>query len=185
MDNFIEVYDDAVDLLACKQIINIFEKLNDRSFVQKTPKDSHRQDDYVINLTHHYDLRTWDKVGVLCFDDMKRCVEDYIEKYSILKNTNFLMFDIKIKKINIGGGFHDWHYETTRIESSNRVLNIQIFLNDVDEGGETEFLYLGKRVPAKAGRLVIYPSFFTHTHRGNPPISNEKYILNSWLIIQE
>ena len=57
---------------------------------------------------------------------------------------------------------------------------VLLFLNDVDEGGELEFLYQSKRIKPKAGTMVISPAFFTHTHRGNPPLSGEKYILNGW-----
>jgi hypothetical protein len=55
-------------------------------------------------------------------------------------------------------------------------------LNDVEEGGETEFYYQDKKIKPKAGRMVIAPSGFTHTHRGNVPTSNDKYILTSWVL---
>ena len=50
-----------------------------------------------------------------------------------------------------------------------------------DRGGETEFLYQHKRVSPKTGSLMICPSSFTHTHRGNPPLSGVKYIMNGWI----
>ena len=37
-----------------------------------------------------------------------------------------------------------------------------------------------KRVPAVEGRLIIFPAGFTHTHRGNPPLGQEKIILTTW-----
>jgi len=54
-------------------------------------------------------------------------------------------------------------------------------LNDVEEGGETEFLYLKKRFKPIRDRLLIFPAGFTHTHRGNPPLSGDKYILTGWV----
>jgi len=56
-----------------------------------------------------------------------------------------------------------------------------LYLNDVEEGGETEFLYVKRRVSAKKGRFVLWPAGFTHTHRGNPPLSGEKYIMTGWV----
>jgi hypothetical protein len=56
-----------------------------------------------------------------------------------------------------------------------------LYLNDVEEGGETEFLYFSKRVKPKQGTLLLFPASFTHTHRGNPPLSGTKYIMNTWL----
>jgi len=55
-----------------------------------------------------------------------------------------------------------------------------VYLNDVEEGGETEFLYQHKRLKPEQGTLVIWPASFTHTHRGNPPLSNDKYIVTGW-----
>jgi len=66
------------------------------------------------------------------------------------------------------------------MELSNRLLTRMVYLNDVEEGGETEFLYQSMRVKPKQGTLVIWPAAFTHTHRGNPPLSNSKYIVTGW-----
>ena len=55
------------------------------------------------------------------------------------------------------------------------------YLNDVEEGGETEFLYQSRRIKPKQGTMVICPSSFTHTHRGNPPLKGDKYMINGWI----
>ena len=55
-----------------------------------------------------------------------------------------------------------------------------IYLNDVEEGGETEWLYQQLKIKPKKNTAVIWPGSFTHLHRGNPPISGTKYILTGW-----
>ena len=55
-----------------------------------------------------------------------------------------------------------------------------VYLNDVEEGGETEFLYQSLRIKPKANMAVLWPGSFTHIHRGNPPLSGDKYILTGW-----
>ena len=90
----------------------------------------------------------------------------------------------KLQKTDVAGGFHVWHYENGHIDSVHRMLAWTIYLNDVPEGGETEFLYQSERVKPVKGRTVIFPAGFMHTHRGNPPISNEKYILTGWFSIR-
>ena len=58
-------------------------------------------------------------------------------------------------------------------------------MNDDFDGGETEFLYQQRREEAMTGDLLIFPAAFTHTHRGNPPLGNVKYIATSWGMIHD
>ena len=66
------------------------------------------------------------------------------------------------------------------VNTANRILVWTIYLNDVEECGETEFLYQSKRVKAKKGDICIFPAQFNYTHRGNPPLSGDKYIITGW-----
>ena len=58
---------------------------------------------------------------------------------------------------------------------------IHLYLNDVDEGGETEYL-ISRRVKVKPeeGKLVFWPAGYTHPHRGNPIYDGYKYIITGW-----
>ena len=86
------------------------------------------------------------------------------------------------------GGFHHWHSEIypkePDCETLHRVLLFMFFLNDVEEGGETEFLYQEKKISPKTGRMVIAPAGFTHTHKGHVPVTQDKYIITSWVLFQ-
>ena len=54
------------------------------------------------------------------------------------------------------------------------------YLNDVDDGGETEFLYQDVKTKAVKGKTVIFPVEWTHTHRGIPSPTQDKYIITGW-----
>jgi hypothetical protein len=86
------------------------------------------------------------------------------------------------------GGYHHYHSEIYpnphNDESLHRVLLFMYYLNDVTEGGETEFYYQKRLITPQAGRLAIAPAGFTHTHKGHIPRSNDKYILTSWILFQ-
>lgn len=85
------------------------------------------------------------------------------------------------------GGYPYWHSEhfphpsDQQQRSLHRVLLWLIYLNDVEQGGETEFLYQQTKLQPTAGSLVLAPCGFTHTHCGHPPISSDKYVLASWI----
>ena len=90
------------------------------------------------------------------------------------------------KYVKQEGGYPYWHSEVfpqgEHNEPLHRVLLFMFYLNDVAEGGETEFYYQDVKIKPKAGTMVIAPAYFTHTHRGNVPKSNDKYILTSWVL---
>jgi prolyl 4-hydroxylase len=64
----------------------------------------------------------------------------------------------------------------------NRYMVFLWYLNDVAEGGETEFCDLGIRVAARAGRLLMFPPYWMYQHAGLPPRSNDKYIISTYLL---
>jgi hypothetical protein len=84
------------------------------------------------------------------------------------------------------GGYYYWHSEIyprdPNAETLHRVLLFMFYLNDVEKGGETEFLYQNRKLKPTSGTMVIAPAGFTHTHRGNVPESHDKYILTSWIL---
>lgn len=102
----------------------------------------------------------------------------------------FRLGDINAQKYQANnGGYPYWHSEVypqvQHNDALHRILLFMFYLNDVEEGGETEFLYQNIKVKPKAGRMVIAPAYFTHTHRGNIPVSNDKYILTSWVLFNQ
>ena len=129
-------------------------------------------------------LKFGGKVG----DIFTNCLTEGLKVYSnvmaeglmpTVENSFIDFTEFKFQETKPSGGFHDWHYEHSS-QNKERFLVWCIFLNDVEEGGETEFLYHSMRVKPKKGSMLLFPASFTHTHRGNPPISNTKYIATGW-----
>lgn len=65
---------------------------------------------------------------------------------------------------------------------SNRYMVFLWYLNDVSEGGETEFCDLGLRIRAQQGRLLMFPPYWMFQHAGLPPRSNDKYMISTYLL---
>ena len=106
----------------------------------------------------------------------------YCKKYS-LEN----LFQIGIKEpFNIqhyapNEGFFNWHCERSYYQSHQRALVFMTYLNDVEDGGETEFYYQQLKIKPVKGKMVIWPPDFTHKHRGITSPTQEKYIATGWM----
>lgn len=99
----------------------------------------------------------------------------------------FRIGEINAQKYEKGsGGYPYWHSEVYPQKGHNDALHrnllFMFYLNDIEQGGETDFYYQDISIQPKAGRMVIAPAGFTHTHRGNIPQSDDKYILTSWIL---
>lgn len=89
----------------------------------------------------------------------------------------------QIQKYKKGEGHYEsWHVEVENLKSAGRTFSMIVYLNDVYQGGETGFLYPQLKVKPTKGALVIFPSAFPFVHCGYKPISNDKYIIATWLI---
>lgn len=90
--------------------------------------------------------------------------------------------DLRIKRYRAGGEeMFQPHFDSVD-EKANRYLVFLWYLNDVAEGGETEFTNIGTRVEARAGRLLIFPPYWMFQHAGLAPRSNDKYIVSTYLL---
>jgi hypothetical protein len=87
----------------------------------------------------------------------------------------------QIQKYKKKEGFYIWHNDFLNYNNNEfRVITFIWYLNDIIEGGETYFLS-GKIIPQK-GKLVLFPATWNYLHKGNMPISEDKYIITGWLI---
>lgn len=114
------------------------------------------------------------------------CYNVYMDKYwqigQYLDKHAVTAWQIQRYSRRDRGGYHAFHIENNGVHNMRRVMAYIVYLNDIQEGGETEFLSQNIRVKPEAGKVVIFPAYFTHVHRGNPVLSNEdKYILTGWL----
>jgi hypothetical protein len=86
------------------------------------------------------------------------------------------------------GGYPYWHCELyprgADCEPLHRHLLWTIYLNDGFDDGETEFLFQQRKVAPRTGDLLLAPTAFTHTHRGNRPSGGDKFIATSWILFQ-
>ena len=92
-------------------------------------------------------------------------------------NTNF-----NIQKYNPNEAFFQWHMERASYKDLNsyRHLVFMTYLNDVTDGGQTEWFHQGVKIQPEKGMTYIWPCDWTHVHRGIPSPTQTKYITTGW-----
>jgi hypothetical protein len=190
IDNFIGVFDGCFSKDICEFLVNYFEKCV-KAGVTSSRQEYHKghPKHFIDDESFTFHNQSFNVLPELRFKSSEfenvfweNCYKLYVEKYSIINTFDpHKVYTTKIQRTEIGQGYHVWHNDDGARANNSRILAFVMYLNDVEEGGETEFLYLSKRIKPKAGRLLLFPTGFTHTHRGNPPISNTKYIFTGWV----
>lgn len=119
-------------------------------------------------------------------DILRQWIPAYGDKYASFNIKPCISNAMKVQKTAPKGGFHTWHFEQSAQSNDAALRNLTwtLYLNDIPEGeGETEFLEYGIKVQPKKGLLTFFPSSWTHTHRGNPVYSCDKYIATGWYLL--
>lgn len=192
MTDFIEVYENALSDFDCQAVVEEFEYLSEMGFSvnRKQHEDAvkSKKDDLALVYSDLL-VSQMATAGRTMVKVIHEKVHDYVEKYNVgmfansdLKKPPYPICSesVKVQKTSPSQGYHVWHSEANCPQLSDRLIAWTLYLNNVEEGGETEFIYQSKRVKPEEGKLVIWPAGFTHTHRGNPPLSGEKYIATGW-----
>jgi len=169
-----------IDKKICDDILNYF-KLNKKlittgtirsNVIDKNVKDSN---DLIINKNNfNYPFNKYREV-------LQQCLNNYLKKYPDANECGY--FDISnlynIQHYPPNGGFKKWHYESCNKNNCIRNLVFMTYLNDVDNAG-TEFKYQKIKTKCIKGLTLIWPSGFTHTHRGVINDKFEKFIITGW-----
>ena len=183
IDNHIGIFKNFMQNELRNDYMNYFNNCEKQGIVFPRKADETFVSDHAFNTimdAPHVPMTYNNKPFVDLF--FKEAYPLYVQKYSYLKRlSTHNILEVKIQKTKIGEGYHTWHCENAEMKARNRILAFMVYLNDVTEGGETEFLYQKCRFKPEKNTLLIWPTQFTHVHRGNPPLSNDKYIITGWV----
>jgi hypothetical protein len=185
---FIGIYSSCISTEVCNGIIQAADRVfakSSRDIVtpgaQQTPLVEFDRHDYSLNATVHLP-----QAAKIVDDALDVCLQRYAATYFVVKQIRASSKEVKIQKTPPRGGYHFWHCEHFNQLTGPRVLAWMIYLNDIPVGeGETEFIWQKLRVQPEAGKCLIWPTQFTHTHRGNTVYSKDKYIATGWYTFDE
>ena len=171
MKDFIGIYPDIIESNLCNELIKII----DQSSVSYGRVDAVHRQDYQLSLesTHPGIARDF-------MERVNNCLSEYIRvECPFLQQNTFVSSVTLVQKTEPMEGYHSFHAENTTWDLDCRSMAWMVYLNDVEEGGETEWLYQQVKVKPQQGTVVIWPAGYTHMHRGNPPME-DKYIATVW-----
>tara|TARA_B100000287_G_scaffold225495_2_gene212795 strand:+ start:3360 stop:3962 length:603 start_codon:yes stop_codon:yes gene_type:complete len=189
-DDFIGIFDTNIN---CQQFIDHFDKSQATVIRRKVMDDKSdrgarvfKVDDSMLTIESHMvsfnrPVRFLEEYNALT----KTCMDIYVNKWSSVANFDLQQAYMNIQKTSPGQGYHVWHWEDGQHGTNRRMFATMLYLNDVEKGGETEFLHQSLRVTPQKGRFLIWPAHWTHAHRGNPPLETDKYIATSWIENQD
>jgi len=169
----------------CEKIINLFEKnkglqkqgesaLGRSKKIKKTTDISIRPNDLKekkFEILHKY-------IG-----ELHKCFLDYQNQWpflkSIIKTVDVGTFNIQ--KYSAGDHFATLHTERSSLGDLHRLFAWMTYLNDVDDGGQTNFDHYGIKIKPEIGKTLIWPAEWTHAHTGEVLNSGTKYIITGWM----
>ena len=189
MDDYIRVYDNVLDEESCKALIIAFENAHE------SYQTIHEEDGNGNNISFEQLILVDDPEWEDIQKGMLEMFQDYIMHYKIDCGVydkqwpqTYGYETIRMKRyLNNDFDRFDPHVDVLNHETAKRFLSFFVYLNDVKEGGETEFLDIrmpdtdtNLTITPKRGRLLMFPPMWQYYHAGRKPISDKKYIIQSY-----
>lgn len=166
----------------CDEIVNVFENNKKLAIPGKLGAEGEVDNSQKQSLDLSVGADYFDFPFDYYRNYLQICLDSYLEKYEWCnEQPNFNVCEsYNIQWYPPGGGFKVWHFENTgQTFSRHRSLVFMTYLNDVIDGG-TEFLYQDIQIPATKGLTLIWPPYWTHTHKGSISKNSQKYIVTGW-----
>ena len=181
-NSFIYEVDNALPPEICREMIRRFEEKQDQQYLGRIGqmadenRSIKRSTDLVVS-----GKEDWKDVDYNLHRSMALMMREFREKFPYFKGR-FKDMGYAIQRTDPGEFYH-WHIDGGSHQFAERQLVVVWYLNDVEgPGGETEFLFQGVKVKPKEGKMLLFPPFWTHEHRGVTLEKGVKYIATTWVV---
>jgi len=85
----------------------------------------------------------------------------------------------KIQWYDPGQAYYAEHFDNG-MEHDHRMIAFITYLQDIEEGGGTQFVHQNYTVKSEKGKTVFFPAGYTHLHKGIPAPNDTKVIFTGW-----
>jgi hypothetical protein len=184
LTDYIRVYDGIADKRFCDDLIANFEYEEHN----QNPVDREKRPTFTeLNISQQYNDRNtrWIIPQQESKQIFLKAVNEYMDELD-LRDMDFppkyLFEEFRIKRYLDNGKdeFAD-HVDVGDHSSARRFLVCFLYLNDVEEGGTTDFPKLDLSITPKCGRMLVFPPTWMFRHAGRPVTKGKKYILGTYL----
>ena len=183
LNNFI--YGWYINPKVCKDLIKYFDKSKDKIEGKITYNKTTKVNKNIKASTDiHIASNNNDTVIVNYKKELTKVVNKYKEKYKYCnegQDSWGLVNPFNLQKYKPNEGYFQLHCEKGGKPTSQRHLVFMTYLNDVNDGGETEFYYQELKVKPEIGLTLIWGSDWTFMHKGITSKTQTKYIATGWL----
>ena len=182
--HFIGIWNIENDTL-CKEIIDVFEDNKDRQSPGECGEGQNlkkkKTTDITISPHELNDLKFKSLKDYIT--ELYNCYSDYRSQWPFVKKNfkDIHLGGFNIQKYSVGDHFSEIHSERVDLPSSHRIFAWMTYLNDVDDGGVTNFSHYNIRIKPEVGKTLIWPAEWTHAHSGEILNKGVKYIITGWL----
>ncbi len=172
----------ALSAALCEQAIDRFEDHPEQQYRGRIGQDAKVKP----GVKRSTDLRIsgradWRDIDAALFDSLSAALGILSGIHPYFAHNEFRDEGYNLQRTAAGEHYH-WHVDAGPGEFSQRQLVAIWYLNDVPgPGGETEFLLQDVSVAPERGKLILFPPFWTHVHRGNTVNDGAKYIATTWV----
>ena len=123
----------------------------------------------------------WQDVDNNLFRSLAMALKEFKQMYPYFSDmSRFKDMGYNLQRYQEGEYYH-WHVDADNEQLAGRQLVALWYLNDVEEGGETDFLYQDASVTPQKGKLMLFPPFWTHEHRARVVKKGVKHIATTWI----
>jgi len=123
----------------------------------------------------------WKDVDNNLFRSLAMALKEFKEIYPYFGDmSRFKDMGYNLQRYREGEYYH-WHVDADNEALAPRQLVALWYLNDVEEGGQTDFIFQNASVTPEKGKLMLFPPFWTHEHRAAVVTKGVKYIATTWI----
>lgn len=186
-DKYVYIDENSLSPDICENIINKFNNnpSNKRKGVCGGGYNTNIKCSTDFTISHCNE--DWKDIYSILLSNLHNSITNYENQinnniYSHFINTYLKSTVFQLQHYKKNNGKFTYHTDS-RFDfekKEERKLVYMWYLNDVDVGGETDFIDFN--IKPTTGKLVLFPSTWTYPHCANIPISNDKYIITGWIV---